>query len=143
MRCRLESHGFLEWATLRPFLECATCLWAGIDGVQNGQAPDRIPAFSHLWGWWKGGRWARVRLDGDGGILAILTELAAIDPRHDADVYDVECLAVRAWSSRLYPHVGPLPDHLNGIEMTILRTIEPIPLHFVYPEVRSSPSSAQ
>ncbi len=130
---QLQAHGLLDWTTLRERLAGATCLWADVHGVRLGPAPECPPAFTHLWGWWPEARWARVRIDDGGGILAVLTE----EETGNGERLEVDDEWVDAWPPGM-SHIGPLPAIVRGDDendarrrLRILSTAEPVPLRFL------------
>lgn len=125
MTYRVHGHGRLDWTTLRRRLDGATCLWADFSGVRTGQAPEHPPPFTHLWAWWPGRRWARVRVDADDGVLGTLEKDGA-----EGEPVDVVIEHVTSWPADL-TRVGPLPAELAGAPMTVLRTVEPAALRFL------------
>jgi hypothetical protein len=69
---RLTAWGRISWAEARQRLAGATCVWADLDGLQRGAAPEAAPITTHLWAWKSGTAW-RLRVDGEVVIGAELS----------------------------------------------------------------------
>jgi hypothetical protein len=74
-------HGFgpVGWARVRELCAGLTCAWADYAGFHEGECPDQPPPYTHLWGW-SAGRLARVRIDGEQGVVGLLTPAPAPIP---------------------------------------------------------------
>lgn len=70
---RLIRNGWTDWASVLDILGKDQCLWIDLGGLHHGPAPTQLPVgATHLWSW-RPSRWARVRLDGDRALAAVLT----------------------------------------------------------------------
>jgi len=68
----LHGFGLVPWQQVRQLCAGLTCAWADYTGFPQGQCPAQAPPYSHLWGW-SATRLARVRIDGDLGVVGLLT----------------------------------------------------------------------
>lgn len=112
----LVGLGHVPWEQVRQACAGATCAWADYTGfhVMPGERlPTEVPPYSHLWAW-SPRRLLRVRIDGDQGVVGILTEDPS--PWPDAPVREpVEVIErqVRNFqddrTTTLFQVVGPMP----------------------------------
>jgi len=72
MRMRLAGLGRCSWAEVQDAVGQQECAWADLDGFQVGTIPPAAPPYSHLWSW-SATRWVRVRVDGQGGVVGVLS----------------------------------------------------------------------
>lgn len=125
MKYRLEALGPLPWPAIHEVLQTMTCAWADYEGFHVGTVPDEPPPYTHVWAW-ASDSWARVRVDGDGGIVGVLR------PPDDARgiLIEVTERTARVWSSEDL-RVGPLPPEVVVPRATLLITDESLPITFV------------
>jgi hypothetical protein len=81
----LAGLGHRTWNDVRQICAGMTCAWADYDGyhlVKGGGCPAAAPPYSHLWAW-SPELLVRVRVDGDHGVVGILTT-SAVEPPDSA-----------------------------------------------------------
>jgi hypothetical protein len=94
-----------------------TCAWADYDGyhlVKGGGCPAAAPPYSHLWAW-SPEQLVRVRIDGDHGVVGVLTTNAVQLPDsksfEQVDVMERETTSFREppTTIRLMQVIGSMP----------------------------------
>jgi hypothetical protein len=133
MTWTLHGFGSLPWAEVQAVCAGMTCAWADYDGFQEGDCPTQRPPYSHVWGW-SPGRFVRVRVDGEQGVVGLLTvNQAPAAPAH---------LGGSAATSGGTGRMAAEPVEVNVVTATnatagvaagtvLLRVIGPMPLTFV------------
>lgn len=109
----LHGFGSVGWPRVRELCAGLTCAWADYTGFQQGECPDQPPPYTHLWGW-SASRLARVRIDGDQGVIGLLTPDPAPIPgavlREQVQVVVTQAMNVREpETTSLVRVVGPMP----------------------------------
>ncbi|MGH8934097.1 MAG: hypothetical protein ACRDZO_26520 [Egibacteraceae bacterium] len=137
MSYALEGHGRLDWAAVKTLVGDARCAWADLNGFRVGPCPGSAPPYTHLWGW-EPGRWVRVRIDRDGGIVGVLTEYTG-DPPPGQPV-EVDCEVAPLWPDD-EKRVGQLPAALAGLTAELRTIRDPRPVTFV--ALREKPAGSE
>lgn len=124
----LRGHGRLPWPEVSALLEGWQAFWCDLDGPHLGDPPAGAPAYTHLWAW-RGADRARVRIDGQHGIVGML--LAEGDESGTAALLADEVVVSvgrgQSWTDadpRIAHDRGELPR--GDLEITIVEDIAPI-----------------
>lgn len=129
MRANLFAIGRVPWGEARRLLIGMTCAWADLDGWHQTEPSDQPPIATHLWAWGDE-RWARVRVDGEDAVVAILTTAMLSLPGAEfveVDIEDGPLLLIDPEDDRI-----PLTskEWLGG-EARVLNVLGPQPLAFI------------
>jgi hypothetical protein len=133
----------MTWAeALSGPLTGCTCLWQDLDGLHVEPPPFDAPPTSILWGWRGSSFLVRARLDGDTAYVAVVDDVAALDP----DAGPVFAANTVAWAlddGRVAAAVGAVeagrgPGRERGgvgarYEQIVVGGIETGPITFVRP----------
>ncbi len=131
MTWTLRGYGPQDWAQVVRQAAGMTCAWADTTGFHIGACPDRVPAYSHLWGW-AGDRSSllRARIDGDQAILGVLTT-AGSDPQALLN----EPVQVRQEQQYTWgpqdATIGEQPPEVLPGKVTAYRVLGPMPVIFI------------
>jgi hypothetical protein len=125
MTWTLLGLGWQPWTRVVELCDGLTCSWGDYTGFHTGDCPPTAPPYSHVWGW-SSDRFVRVRVDGDQGIVGLLTRTDA-DTWRPADVDEPVSIDIsRAFSASknrpptwLLQVTGPSPvTFVSGAEVT-------------------------
>jgi hypothetical protein len=129
MTWTLHGLGSLQWPEVARLCTGMTCAWADYDGFHEGACPDAAPPYSHVWGW-ATGRYIRVRVDGEHGVVGVLVDDTATDVSVRAALEASQAMPPEE-DVEIAVTVATNVTSEYGAGTTLLRVIGPLPLTFV------------
>jgi len=128
MLMHLEGLDWLAWERIHDLVGEQECAWADLDGFHVGPVPGAAPPSTHVWSW-SPTRWIRVRIDGNGGIVGVLS----LDRTTGGAVEAVSVQLARGHPWRNDDErVMPLADALVEQPWTLLTVMGLRPVTFVH-----------
>lgn len=124
--------GWVPWARARAEFARMTCAWADLDGWHIAAAPDNPPLTTHLWAW-SPGRWARVRMDGESGVVGLLSY-----GREGDEQVEVRLRGARPWGTGAL-RIPATSDRWLDTGFTLLDVAGLCPVTFVHQGIWDPP----
>jgi hypothetical protein len=129
MTWTLHGLGSLCWPDVQAVCDGMTCAWADYNGFHEDECPAEAPPYSHVWGW-APDRFVRVRVDGEQGVVGVLTDGNASVMSSVTGDFEAR-QAMPPERVEVDVTVATNVNNDQGAKTRLLRVLGPMPLTFV------------